>query len=76
MGVAEKLALLDGAADELTQRTYRFRTELAGADLAGLHLPERVANKLVEKFPDDKLKDTEKARAPAPARHTRSPAPP
>ena len=94
MGVAEKLALLDGAADELLATSARWRVELSKTDFAALRVPDKVsttgrpppdiacasargggrvtrpmrslaaqcgtqvARKLVERFPDDALKES------------------
>ena len=43
MGVAEKLALLDGAADELLATSARWRVELSKTDFAALRVPDKVS---------------------------------
>ena len=58
-GLAEQVEILLAVAEDLTERTYKLRKELVAADLASFFLTDRVAKRLVDKFPtlSDALKE-------------------
>lgn len=60
-GIAEHLEILLRVATDLTERVYRWRTELAAAELSDLWLSDKVAKRLTDKFPQlvDALKEKE-----------------
>jgi len=61
-GVAEHLYILDAVGGELTGRLYKLRTELASCEPADLHLSDKMARRVVDKFPT--LADVMKAKDP------------
>ena len=58
-GCAEHLEILHAVAADLLERLYKQRKYLQAADLASLHLSEKVAKRFLEKFPllHDALKE-------------------
>ena len=50
-GCAEHLEILHAVAADLLERLYKQRKYLQAADLASLHLSEKVAKRFLEKFP-------------------------
>jgi hypothetical protein len=61
-GLTEHLEILHAVGTDLMERAYKVRTDLAAADLGTMFLSEKVAKRIVEKFPT--LQDTLKKSDP------------
>ena len=61
MSAAERLTILSSVGSDLLARLHTYRLQLAAIDtLTDLHVSEKVAKRLLEKFPEDTLKENDK----------------